>query len=162
MPLPSSRGSPDACAPPSLRRADLTQFARTAMEATDQGWFSVAENNRQAQRIAGGSRDRLSADMVRLLDAPFPTHRGTLDRAGSLQRRYAALAGLSAEHMGRTAQWRFMDLGRRVERAGAMAREGRLFGMPGASVEDLTTLLDLADSQILYRQRYLKIGRAHV
>jgi uncharacterized alpha-E superfamily protein len=36
-----------------------------------------------------------------------------------------------------------------------MARAGRLFGMPGASVEDLTTLLDLADSQILYRQRYL-------
>lgn len=148
-------GAGAAPAPPSLRRADLTQFARTAMEATEQGWFSVAENNRQAQRIAGGSRDRLSADMVRLLDAPFPTHRGTLDRAGSLQRRYAALAGLSAEHMGRTAQWRFMDLGRRVERAGAMARAGRLFGMPCASVEDLTTLLDLADSQILYRQRYL-------
>lgn len=141
--------------PPSLRRADLTQFARTAMEATGGQWHSVAAINAQAQRIAGGSRDRLSADMVRLLDAPFPTHRGMLDRAGSLQRRYAAIAGLSAEHMGRTAAWRFHDLGRRVERATAITRAGRTFGMPGASLDDLTTLLDLADSQISYRQRYL-------
>jgi uncharacterized circularly permuted ATP-grasp superfamily protein/uncharacterized alpha-E superfamily protein len=139
--------------PPSLRRADLTQMARTAME--DAAHQSVAAMNAQARRIAGVSRDRLSADMVRLLDAPFPTHRGMLDRAGSLQRRYAAIAGLCAEHMGRTAAWRFHDLGRRVERALAIARAGRVFGMPGASVDDLSTLLDLADSQISYRQRYL-------
>jgi len=92
--------------------------------------------------------------MVRLLEAPFPTQRGMLERAGSLQRRYAAIAGLSAEHMGRTAAWRFHDLGRRVERAMAMARAIRLFGMPGASPDDLSVLLDLADSQISYRQRY--------
>jgi uncharacterized alpha-E superfamily protein len=141
--------------PATLRRADLTQMARTAMEATGDNWQSVAAINAHARRIAAGSRDRLSADMVRLLDAPFPTHRGMLDRAGSLQRRYAAIAGLSAEHMSRTAAWRFHDLGRRVERAGAIARAARLFGMPGASLDDLSTLLDLADSQISYRQRYL-------
>ena len=141
--------------PGSLRRAELTQFARTAMEAREGGWESVAAINEHAQRIAGGSRDRLSADMIRLLDAPFPRHPGMLDRAGSLQRRYAALAGLSAEHMGRTAAWRFLDLGRRIERAAAMARAGRIFGMSGASLDDLSTLLDLADSQISYRQRYL-------
>ncbi len=143
-----------APAPPSLSRADLRQTARTAMEAGG-GWQSVAEINRQARRVGEGSRDRLSADMVRLLDAPFPTHRGMLDRAGSLQRRYAAIAGLSAEHMSRTAAWRFHDLGRRVERAAAIARAVRTFGMPGASLDDLSTLLDLADSQISYRQRYL-------
>ena len=141
--------------PAGLRRAELTQFARTAMEAREGGWQSVAAINAHAQRIAGGSRDRLSADMLRLLDAPFPRHPGMLDRAGSLQRRYAALAGLSAEHMSRTAAWRFLDLGRRVERAAAIARAGRVFGMPGASFDDLSTLLDLADSQISYRQRYL-------
>jgi uncharacterized alpha-E superfamily protein len=139
--------------PASLRRADLTGFARTAME--DEGWHSVATINRLARGIGEGSRDRLSADMVRLLEAPFPTHRGMLDRAGSLQRRYVAIAGLSAEHMGRTAAWRFHDLGRRVERAMAMTRALRLFGMPGATADDLSTLLDLADSQISYRQRYL-------
>jgi uncharacterized alpha-E superfamily protein len=57
--------------------------------------------------------------------------------------------------MGRTASWRFHDLGRRVERAMAMTRALRLFGMPGATADDLSTLLDLADSQISYRQRYL-------
>ena len=139
--------------PATMRRADLIQLARTAME--DPATQSVAAMNAQARRIAGVSRDRLSADMVRLLDAPFPTHRGMLDRAGSLQRRYAAIAGLSAEHMSRTAAWRFHDLGRRVERAAAIARAGRSFGLAGASADDLSTLLDLADSQISYRQRYL-------
>jgi uncharacterized alpha-E superfamily protein len=78
-----------------------------------------------------------------------------LDRAGSLQRRYAALSGLSAEHMGRTASWRFHDLGRRLERATGMTRAVRAFGLARASGDDLSTLLDLADSQISYRQRYL-------
>jgi len=142
-----------APAPPSLRRTDLTQFARTAMEARE--WQSVYTINGHTNRIAGGCRDRLSADMVRLLDAAFPTHRGMLDRAGSLQRRYAAIAGLSAEHMGRTASWRFHDLGRRIERAGAIVRAGRAFGMAGAAQDDVSTLLDLGNSQISYRQRYL-------
>ncbi|WP_258042918.1 circularly permuted type 2 ATP-grasp protein [Sphingomonas sp. NBWT7] len=141
--------------PPSLARADLRQMARTAMESTAGEWQSVAEINRHARRIGDGSRDRLSADVMRLLDAPFPSHRGMLDRAGSLQRRYAAIAGLSAEHMSRTAAWRFHDLGRRIERAGAIVRATRTFGLPGASLDDLSTLLDLADSQISYRQRYL-------
>lgn len=141
--------------PASLRRADLIPFARTALEATEGGWQSVAQINAHARRIGAVSRDRLSADMVRLLDAPFPRQPGMLDRCGSLQRRYAAIAGLSAEHMSRTAAWRFHDLGRRVERAAATARAVRGFGLPGASLDDLTTLLDLADSQISYRQRYL-------
>jgi uncharacterized circularly permuted ATP-grasp superfamily protein/uncharacterized alpha-E superfamily protein len=138
--------------PPSLRRIDLTALARTAME--DEAWQSVACINRHARAIGDGSRDRLSADMTRLLDAPFPRHSGMLDRAGSLQRRYAAILGLSAEHMVRTASWRFHDLGRRIERAIGVARTLRVFGMPGASADDLSTLLDLANSQISYRQRY--------
>ena len=142
-----------APAPASTRRSDLLHLARTAMESPD--WQSVAAINRHARSIGEGSRDRLSADMVRLLEAPFPTQRGMLDRAGSLQRRYAALAGLSAEHMGRTAAWRFLDLARRIERSMAAARATATFGLAGATLDDLSTLLDLADSQISYRQRYL-------
>lgn len=138
--------------PPSLRRADLQALARTAME--DESWHSVASINRHARHIGDGARDRLSADMVRLLDAPFPRHRGTLDRAGSLQRRYLAILGLSDEHMVRTASWRFHDLGRRIERAISIARNVRMFGLGSASADDLSTLLDLANSQISYRQRY--------
>jgi uncharacterized alpha-E superfamily protein len=115
----------------------------------------VRSINRLARGIGQGSRDRLAADVVRLLDAPYPTKGGMLDRAGTLQRRYAALSGLSAEHMGRTAAWRFHDLGRRLERALTVTRALRVFGMAQASADDLSSLLDLADSQISYRQRYL-------
>ncbi|MBB5713247.1 circularly permuted type 2 ATP-grasp protein [Sphingomonas aerophila] len=146
-------GSGAAAYPASLDRAALTAFARLAME--DEHQHSVRVINGMARIIGDGSRDRLSADMIRLLDAPFPSTPGLLDRAGALQRRYVAIAGLSAEHMGRTDAWRFHDLGRRIERATAITRAVRLFGMKGASRDDLSTLLDLADSQISYRQRYL-------
>ncbi|MCW3846691.1 circularly permuted type 2 ATP-grasp protein [Sphingomonas sp. LB-2] len=143
-----------APAPRTLRRADLTQFARTALE-DEEGGYSVRLVNRQARKIGEVSRERLSADMIHLLDAPFPTKGSLLDRAGSLQRRYSALAGLSAEHMARTDAWRFHDLGRRIERAATTVRFVRTFGGAAASADDLSTLLDLADSQISYRQRYL-------
>ena len=143
-----------APAPKTLRRADLTQLARTALE-DESGHYSVRLVNRQARSIGEVSRERLSADMIHLLEAPFPMKGSLLDRAGSLQRRYSALAGLSAEHMARTDAWRFHDLGRRIERAAAAARFVRAFGGVQATVDDLSTLLDLADSQISYRQRYL-------
>ena len=146
-------GAGAAAHPRSLARADLHPFAEAALAGEDR--HSVRAINRLARAIGEGSRDRLSADMVLLLEAPFPTTGSTLDRAGSLQRRFLALAGLSAEHMGRTAAWRFLDLGRRIERGAASARIVRLFGQAGASAEDLSTLLDVAESQISYRQRYL-------
>lgn len=139
--------------PKGLKRTDLTQLVRTALE--DEGWYSVRSINRQVRMIGAVSRERLSADMVRLLDAPFPQRGVLLDKAGSLQRRYSALAGLAAEHMARTDAWRFHDIGRRIERASAAVRFLRIFGGPEATGDDLSTLLDLADSQISYRQRYL-------
>lgn len=144
-----------APAPAQHRRADLVAMARTAMESVENGWYSVRAINRQARGLGAVSRDRFSADMIRLLDAPFPTRGGVLDRAGSLQRRYAALAGLCAEHMGRTDAWRFHDLGRRIERAIKVVRAILDFGIDTPSADDLSVLLDLADSQISYRQRYL-------
>ncbi len=142
-----------APAPASYRRSDLQQFVRAALEETD-GWYSVRSINRQARLIGQISRERLAADMIRLLDAPFPTRGGLLDKAGSLQRRYSALAGLSSEHMARTDAWRFHDLGRRLERAMMVTRVVRGFSGADVTADDLSTLLDLADSQISYRQRY--------
>ncbi|UZK65387.1 circularly permuted type 2 ATP-grasp protein [Sphingomonas sp. M1-B02] len=139
--------------PKTLKRADLTALARTALE--DASSYSVRAINAQARLIGEVSRERLSADMVQLLDAPFPTHGVLLDKAGTLQRRYSAIAGLAAEHMARTDAWRFHDLGRRIERALAAIRFVRAFGGPDATADDLSTLLDLMDSQISYRQRYL-------
>lgn len=110
--------------------------------------------------IAEGTRDRLSADVWRLIDTPLHASSATdaaslLERAMGLQERFSALAGLAAENMGRTAGWRFHDLGRRVERAILVCRLLRNFATNEASADDLTTLLDLTDSQISYRSRYL-------
>jgi uncharacterized alpha-E superfamily protein len=69
----------------------------------------------------------------------------------------AALSGLVMESMTRGQSWRFLDIGRRMERALTMvvtlqttlsradAREGHL----------LEALLEVADSGITYRRRYL-------
>lgn len=147
----------DEAAPPpkSHDRADVMLFARAAMEGVEEGFYSVRSINRQSRLIGQISRERLSADMIRLLDAPFPTKGNAPDRAGALQRRFAALAGLAAEHMVRTDAWRFHDLGRRVERALHGVRILRAFGGAEMSDDDLSVLLDLADNQISYRQRYM-------
>ena len=68
--------------------------------------------------------------------------------------RLSALAGLSAENMGRTASWRFLDLGRRLERAVGVCRLLKTFGVDDPSADDLFLLLDLSSSAISYRQRY--------
>ncbi len=137
---------------------DLPRLALLALDGDDPA--SVSCLLRTARSIAGGTRDRLSADVWRLIDMPRPPiasddAESTLARAVDLQERFSALAGLAAENMGRTAGWRFHDMGRRIERAMGVCRLLRAFGGDQASADDLTTLLDLVDSQISYRARYL-------
>ena len=136
-----------------LKRGELVGLARVAFEGGEHGG-GLKALMAAARDIGGGSRERLSADTIRLLDAPFPM-RGTLaDRTGTLQRRLMALAGIFATHMGRTDAWRFHDLGRHVERPLAAARHLTIFAGVDATADDLTVLLDLSDTQISYRQRY--------
>jgi uncharacterized alpha-E superfamily protein len=131
---------------------DYASFGQILSSALDdhEARASVAALLARARAIGAGSRERLSPDFWQLLDTPFP-------KAGLFQllkARFAALAGLSAEHMGRTQGWRFHDLGRRVERALAMCRLIGAFGRDEASAADLSTLIELCDVQISYRQRY--------
>jgi uncharacterized alpha-E superfamily protein len=75
--------------------------------------------------------------------------------ARELSERLSALSGLLAENFIRGPSWRFLDLGRRLERAlGICATVGALGGK-GEQAEALGVLLDLSDSQITYRARYL-------
>ena len=57
--------------------------------------------------------------------------------------------------MNRVAGWRFLEIGRRLERGANTCRVVRQFGMEQARVTDFDVLLDLIDSQITYRSRYL-------
>ncbi|TVV74403.1 circularly permuted type 2 ATP-grasp protein [Sphingomonas solaris] len=131
------------------------------IEALDgEGGASVRSLLGSVRAIAEGTRDRLSADVWRLVDAALPERGdddvgGLLARASVLLERFSALAGLAAENMGRTAGWRFHDLGRRIERGALVCRQLRAFAGDEAGADDLTTLLDLNDSQISYRARYL-------
>ena len=135
------------------RDADIIALARAAMDDPGET-SSVRSLLRQARDIGEGSRERLAAEVWRLLDAPFPARDSIAARAAALQQRLAALAGLSAENMGRTAGWRFLDLGRRIERAITGCRLLRALGLDSATADDLTTLLELTHSAIGYRQRY--------
>ncbi|RQW45187.1 circularly permuted type 2 ATP-grasp protein [Novosphingobium sp. LASN5T] len=106
-------------------------------------------------------RDRFAPDFWRIASRPMPkldSHRpGALLRvARELVERFGALAGLGAEDMVRGPAWRFLDIGRRLERALAVCRMTRQLGvLPEADA--LGALLDLCDSQITYRSRYLSV-----
>ncbi|MET0269579.1 MAG: circularly permuted type 2 ATP-grasp protein, partial [Sphingomonas sp.] len=137
---------------------DVPTLAREALDG--EGWASVRGLLASVHAIAGGTRDRLSADVWRLVDAAPPARAGDdaaglLDQASALLERFAGLAGLAAENMGRTSAWRFHDLGRRIERGALVCRQLRALAGDEAGADDLTTLLDLNDSQISYRARYL-------
>jgi uncharacterized alpha-E superfamily protein len=57
--------------------------------------------------------------------------------------------------MNHVAGWRFLDMGRRIERGINMCRFARTLAHEQATIDDLDLLLDLADCQITYRARYL-------
>jgi uncharacterized circularly permuted ATP-grasp superfamily protein/uncharacterized alpha-E superfamily protein len=135
---------------PDASAADIFRAAVGDMSASS----SVASLVAACRGIGAGSRERLSPDFWRLLDMAFPTDGSFQEQNLRLKARFAALAGLAAENMGRTAGWRFLDLGRRIERAIALTRLIGDFAGEDASGEDLLALLDLCDAQISYRQRY--------
>jgi uncharacterized alpha-E superfamily protein len=72
-------------------------------------------------------------------------------------RTLVAFSGLVMESMTRGDGWRFLDMGRRVERAAQMVDVIR-YGLGFEGERDsgvLEVLLEIADSSITYRSRYL-------
>ena len=67
-----------------------------------------------------------------------------------------ALAGFTSESMTREAAWRFLDMGRRLERAlnTAIVIEQALAAVRPDETPVLEALLDTADSAMTYRRRY--------
>jgi uncharacterized alpha-E superfamily protein len=120
---------------------------------------------RDARRAASVIRERLSPDTMRLIGEldqtlgndhkPLLSEAEAYDRADAALRAIAAISGLAQENMNRGAGWRLFEIGRRVERAINACRFARQFAGPSAPPDDLEVLLDLADSQITYRSRYL-------
>ena len=69
--------------------------------------------------------------------------------------RFSVLSGLAAENMAHGPAWRFYDLGRRIERALTICRIARQLTGEDCGPDEYGLLLDLFDSQITYRSRYL-------
>ncbi len=130
---------------------------------------SLMASGRAIDRVARAIRDRLSMDTWTVVSA-LAHELDDAERGGADERPIvlgarldrvvmilAGLSGLTSESMTREAPWRFLDMGRRLERAlnTALMIERTL---PGATTADemplLEALLDAADSAMTYRRRY--------
>lgn len=145
--------------PPATSDTNVMLLCRAAIGGPDNG-ASVQGLTAAARAIGQGMRERLAVDYWRLLARPLnrleaDAARPMLEQLADLIDRYSALSGLAAENMGRSQGWRFLELGRRIERAITVCRLLRQFAFDGAGADDLTVLLDICDSQISYRTRYL-------
>jgi uncharacterized alpha-E superfamily protein len=142
-------------------------FLNAAMFNVDE-YGSAVSLARSSQRTASVIRERLSGDTWRIivelrqeLERALEQGLGPLDEPEILEladtalQAIASISGLAQENMNRVAGWRFLELGRRLERAVNTCRIVRHFGMEQARVTDFDVLLDLIDSQITYRSRYL-------
>jgi len=128
----------------------------------------LAANVRQLLRVASQLRERLSLDNWRTLNSlvrrrtrnpagqkalllPLPDALAELDRDIAA---FMTLAGFALDGMTRDQGWRFLSLGRRIERLQylcAMLRQA----LAGPRDADPGWLLELADSSVTYRSRYL-------
>ncbi|REJ87043.1 MAG: hypothetical protein DWQ34_25875 [Planctomycetota bacterium] len=121
----------------------------------------------QAERLVSTVRDRVSVDAWRAVHKISQASRrpqfDVLDSSDVLEllnkvlTELLAFAGLAGESMTRTQGWRFLDLGRRVERAWQTST--LLNAALTQSIDDERPLLDAilqaADSIMTYRSRYL-------
>jgi uncharacterized circularly permuted ATP-grasp superfamily protein/uncharacterized alpha-E superfamily protein len=117
-----------------------------------------------AAESAGRIRDRFSPEgWLALMDLSKTVHRfsGTVaagddaSRAMTvLLRKLAGFAGIAHENMYHALGWRFLEIGRRLERAIEMARLIALLAPPDAAAELLDLLVEIGDSVMTHRRRY--------
>ncbi len=162
-----------------LSQANLMDQA-TALSAPEnaafqQGLAAIAADNRglitvldSIQRLTSSMRERFSVDMITAAGPVMADVRQRLMAArGQLDPLLAALdevvqfvailSGLAQENMTRGTGWRFLDLGRRLERAQFVVT-GALGPFAHSPIDweaAMWVALELCDSTITYRTRYL-------
>ncbi len=147
--------------------ASATLIARAVMTRGDAAG-SLPFLTRSARSAASVIRDRFSPDAWRAINdlaimitgplPPGPSESIIAERVEAALRIISSLSGLAQENMTQLAGWRFLELGRRIERALLTCRLVRAFAEKNAPDGGLDLLLELADSQISYRQRYVMIA----
>jgi uncharacterized circularly permuted ATP-grasp superfamily protein/uncharacterized alpha-E superfamily protein len=122
---------------------------------------SVAGLLGEVHRTAAIVRDRLSPDVWRTIVAcrdrlrsPEPhRRRAPFAEIEATLAAIAAIVGLADETMNRRDGWRFLDLGRRIERAIALARTARRIAAEAKESDAADLALDLADGGLALRMR---------
>ncbi|MDB4987168.1 MAG: hypothetical protein JWN04_2346, partial [Myxococcaceae bacterium] len=156
---------------PALASVDLRgATARLVGSVFDEeGLGTLRSALRSTLRTGRLVRDRISTDTWRVLaalDDEVQAREEDLgrDSLGTLHEvlnrvvvRLAAFSGLVMESMTRGQAWRFLDMGRRVERAMTllMLVRGSLSEPCPREGPLLESVLDIADSVMTYRRRYL-------
>lgn len=119
----------------------------------------LAQTIAAVHQISQNLLDRLSLETHRILrefgtfarsggDQPLP------ETLGQLNLRLAAFSGLTMESMTRSPGWRFLDMGRRLERAQLVVEGLAAFFTLEHTDDHLPLLLDIFDSTLTYRTRY--------
>ncbi|QDU30089.1 hypothetical protein ETAA8_52080 [Anatilimnocola aggregata] len=159
---------------PAPMKLSLTSSAMVQLEAELGRWIadparnSVASMASTMRSAATVVRDRLSLDSWRILNrlGQELTSQGkesvmqladSLPLLNRLILDLAAFSGMGTESMTRGPGWRFLDLGRRLERAlQAMTVLRVALVEPPADEDSLfEALLEIGDSSMTYRNRYL-------
>lgn len=139
------------------------QLPRSAFDETATG--ALRSTVSALATLAATVRDLMSLDswrIIRQMDEDFwPTPSrdaflDLLDKIDVLLIHLAAYAGQIAESMTRTHAWRFLDLGRCIERALQESHllRGMLAHGGAEEPEALEALLEISDSVMTYRSRY--------
>jgi uncharacterized alpha-E superfamily protein len=163
-----------ACRAKPLRStgAELEREFIEAMlgKAKDEGLRGSVGN---LHRLARVLRDTISTDAWRILQesyravstfktVPADPVSGVLELLDYLVVTLAAFTGLASDSMTRTQAWRFLDIGRRVERAFFVAQFLRdTLVEPGTDPVLLEAVLEIADSSLTYRRRYMTHLETH-
>ena len=140
------------------------ELARAVLHGWDRPQ-SILALSRNALSAASSIRDRFSPDAWRVLNDLMALVEKPLmdalpegeadDRVRDVLRLLAAFSGLAQDNMNRLIGWRFLDLGKRIERGIAMARLIERFASDDPWACDL--LLELGDSTLTYRLRYVDV-----
>ncbi|MGN7741222.1 circularly permuted type 2 ATP-grasp protein [Pseudomonas sp. 22526] len=133
--------------------------------------FSLRSNLQRLQWAASQVRGKLSREnwqaLVELqrealaLEAREPDFGELLDFLNRLVMSLAALSGFALDDMTRDEGWRFLMIGRRIERLQFLSSSLAAF-LRGATAFDqagLEWLLELGNSSITYRSRYLAVAQ---